>query len=106
MTRVTVELRPDIYDRLQAEAERQGQPVAALVEAWVVEHLQAPVAPDERERIRAVMAASGLLTNLSPDLQHLAAQSTATLEDVQAAFARAGGPPLSETVLEQRGPKP
>lgn len=106
MTSVTVELTPDIYDRLQAEAERQGQPVAAIIEAWVVEHLQTPVAPTERERVRAVMAAAGLLTDLSPDLQRLAAQSTATLEDVQAAFARAGGPPLSDTVLEQRGPKP
>ena len=63
-------------------------------------------APDgERERSIDVLRAARLLAEPSPDMLARAAQSTATLEDVQAAFARAGGKPLSEIVLNQRGAK-
>ncbi|HMO58209.1 MAG TPA: hypothetical protein PKA05_21315 [Roseiflexaceae bacterium] len=34
-----------------------------------------------------------------------AAGATLSLEEVQAILARAGGKPLSEIVIEQRGPK-
>lgn len=47
---------------------------------------------------------AGLLTEIGPELQKRASLSTATLDDVQAAFARVGGKPLSEVVIEQRGP--
>jgi hypothetical protein len=60
-------------------------------------------APDgERERGIEVLRAAGLLAEPSPEMLALAAQSTATLEEVQAAFARAGGKLLNEIVLEQR----
>jgi hypothetical protein len=52
-----------------------------------------------------VLLAAGLLAEPTPEMLAVAAQSTATLEEVQAAFARVGGKPLSEIVIEQRGPK-
>ena len=64
-----------------------------------------PAPAGERERVRAALQAAGLRAELGPEAQLLAAESTATLEEVEAAFARAGGQPLSEIVLEQRGPK-
>lgn len=46
----------------------------------------------------------GLLTELGPDLLKLA-NPAVSLAEVQESLARAGGTPLSEIVLEQRGPK-
>ncbi len=52
-----------------------------------------------------MLRAAGLLAELSPEEKERAAQSTATLEEVSAALDRAGGKPLSEIILEMRGPK-
>jgi len=57
-----------------------------------------------RERVRQALRAAGLLTDLGPNMRRLA-DPAVRLEDVNAALARAGGKPLSEIVLEQRGPK-
>jgi len=49
--------------------------------------------------------ATGLLSEPTAAMHAIAAQSTATLAEIQATFARVGGQPLSEIVIEQRGPK-
>jgi hypothetical protein len=114
MTMLTLDLPPDVYLRLHQDAERMGQTVESLAAMWLVERtrhtparddLPPPALPGERERARAVLREAGLLTELSPEEKERAARSTATLEEVQAAFARAGGKPLSEIVDEMRGPK-
>jgi hypothetical protein len=46
-----------------------------------------------------------LLAEPSDEMKAQAAQATMTLEEVQAALDRAGGQPLSEFIIEQRGPK-
>jgi hypothetical protein len=103
MTTVTLDLPPELYERLHAEAQRAGQPVEELVAAWVAERLRPPVS--ERERAIAVLRAAGLLAEPSEEMKALAAESTAALEEVSAALSRPGGKPLSEIIIEQRGPK-
>jgi hypothetical protein len=105
MTTVTLELPPELYERLQAEAQQIGAPIEVLIEDWLARRFPPPEPTAERERARAVLRAAGLLTELGPELKQRAARATATIEEIQAAFARAGGKPLSEIVIEQRGPK-
>jgi plasmid stability protein len=104
MTTLTLELPPDIYRQLRETATQQGKPAEELVEEWIAERIQ-PAQPSERERAREVLRAAGLLTELGPELKRLAADATMTLDEVSEAFSRAGGKPLSEIVIEQRGPK-
>jgi plasmid stability protein len=106
MTTLTLELPPDVYRRLREEADRLGRPAEAVAQDLLAERLApTPARMSERERAREVLRAAGLLAEPSPEMLAIAAQSTATLEEVQAAFARVGGKPLSEIVIEQRGPK-
>ena len=102
MTTHSLEIPQELYDRLRIEATRRGQPVEALAEELLETQLPPP---SERARLRELLRVRGMLAELSPELKARAAQATMTLEEVQAAFARAGGKPLSEIVIEQRGPK-
>ena len=104
MSQLTIDVRPDVLERLRREATRTGKPIEKVASELLEERLStAPVT--ERERARDVLRAAGLLTELGPELKQRAAQSTASLEEVSAALSRAGGKPLSEIVIEQRGPK-
>ncbi|NCC33851.1 MAG: hypothetical protein EOM24_17815 [Chloroflexia bacterium] len=104
MPDLTLAIPADVYQRLHDEALRRGASVEALAAEVLRTHL--PPAPvSERERVTAVLRAAGLLTELSPEEKERAAQSTLTLEDAQAILNRAGGQPLSEVLLEMRGPK-
>ena len=105
MTALTLDLPPDLYERLRVEAERQGQPPEAVARAWLAERLPASPATSDRERSIAAMQAAGLLTEPSAAMRARASRATMTLEEVSDALDRAGGKPLSEIVLEQRGPK-
>ena len=103
MSQLTIDVRSDTLKKLQQEASRVGKPV----EVFVSELLDAQ-APDkkqiEREQARAALRAAGLLTELGPELKLRAAQSHTSLEQVSAALSRSGEP-LSEIVIEQRGPR-
>jgi len=103
MTTMTLDLPTELYQRLQAEATRAGRPVNDLVAAWLKERL-APL-QSERERAIEVLRAAGLLAEPSAEMQARAAKATMSLAEVQAALDRAGGKPLSEMIIEQRGPK-
>lgn len=105
MTALTLDLPADLYERLRAEAERQGKPPETVVQAWLAERLPAPGPADSRERSVAAMRAAGLLVEPTPEQIAWAKTVNVTLEEVSAALDRAGGKPLSEIVLEQRGPK-
>ena len=59
----------------------------------------------EREQAIAVLRAGGLLTELSPEEQQRAAACTVTLEEVIEAMSSVEGQPLSELIIEMRGPK-
>ncbi len=113
MTTLTLDLPQDVYQRLVDEADRMGEAVEMIASTRLAEQLRTEathdVLPqtsiDEPERTVAVLREAGLLTELDPQEQAQAAQSTGTLQDVQAAFARVGGKPLSDIVNEMRGPK-
>ena len=104
MRTLTLELPTTLYEQLHREANRLGKPAQSIVQEWVVERLAPPSLAQEsnREKARQALRAAGLLREINPEWK---AASEGSLEDVQAAFARAGGKPLSEIVLEQRGPK-
>ena len=59
----------------------------------------------EREQFTEALRAAGMLTELGPEMKKRAEQCTVTLEEVRASLDRAGGKPLSEIIIEQRGPK-
>lgn len=101
MTGLTLELPPELYARLRAEAERAGKPVATVVEEWLSERLRTPSPGADRARTRA----AGLLVEPTPEERARAEAVTITLEEVRAALDHAGGTPLSEIVLARRGPK-
>jgi hypothetical protein len=106
MTTLTVERLPEAYRRLYEEAHRQGKSPQLVAQEWLIGRLSPlPLAPDsKREQVRLALRAAGPLVELRPDLC-LRADPTVHLGDVEAPLARAGGKPLSEIVLERRGPK-
>lgn len=105
MATLALELPTEIYHRLHDEAQRLGKPPQRVVQEWLIARLAPPVpASNDREKARRALHAAGLLADLSPDLRQRA-HPTVRLEEVEASLARAGGKPLSEIVLEQRGPK-
>ncbi len=106
MTSLTIDLPTDVYQRLETAAARQGKPAAVPAQEWLAEKSTEAVAPmTERDRVRAALRTAGLLAELSPEEKRLAAQSTLTLEEAQAIPDRTAGKPLSEIILEMRGPK-
>lgn len=70
----------------------------------VMETAPVPVM-SERDRATEALRAAGLLSEPSAEMRRLASESTLTLEEARAILDRAGGPPLSEVILEMRGPK-
>ncbi len=107
MVTLTIDLPLDVYERLRAAAAEQGKPIESLAREWLMERSapSGPAARTERERLRAALRAAGLLADLSPAEKELAAQSTLSLAEARAILDRAGGRPLSEIILEMRGPK-
>ena len=101
---ITIELSPDLYQRLHTEAQRRGTSVDAVAETLLTEHLPPPVI-SERDRVTEVLRAAGLLVEPSPEMRRLASQSTLTLEEARAILDRVGGQTLSEVIIEMRGPK-
>ena len=101
-----LDLSPDLYQRLRWEASRAKKPAALVAQEWLAERLAAEPAPpfDEREHVTQVLRAAGMLAELGPELR-AHADPTISLEEVCASLDRAGGKPLSEIILEQRGPK-
>ena len=106
MTTLTLELPPEVYRRLHEEADRLGKPPQAVVQEWLMERLSVPPleASSEREKVRQVLRAAGLLVEQLPHLPQRMDRQVG-LEDVAASLARVGGTPLSDIVLAQRGPK-
>lgn len=93
----------------QAGLVRGPEPSAeerhAAVQTYIREHSEEWAAMSQRERAIEVLRQSGMLTELTPEEKERAKQATMTLEEVRAALDRAGGKPLSEVIIEMRGPK-
>jgi len=113
MTALIVELPPDVYARMREKAERQGKSLEGaakeVLTEWVDPSGAAPVeearpTPD-REHVRAALRAAGLLVEPTPEQIAWAETVDVTLDEVIAALDQSEGKPLSEIVLEMRGPK-
>ena len=106
MTLLLLELPPEVYERLSEEAEENGDTVQVLARRLLEERLgPARRTASERDRVGQILRTAGLLTGLGPEMQDRARRSTASLEEVQAALDASEGRPLSEIVIEMRGPK-
>lgn len=105
MRTLTLELPTDIYQQLNNEANRLGKSTQLIVQEWVIERLvpKNPAIVNNRENARQALRAAGLLAE--PSRPTLNRRSSMSLEEVNAIFAQLGGKPLSEMVIEQRGPK-
>jgi hypothetical protein len=101
MTTLTLELPPELIERLHSAAAKPRKPVDAVVRNWLEEHL--PPNPQGEDR-RTALRDAGRLAEVSPDEIARAEVVTITLEEVSSALERAGGCPSSEVVIEQRGP--
>ena len=100
MTTLILELPKDLLGLLQKRASERGQELqeAAL---RILQKELAPEAKSEREHVAEVLQAAGLIRPVSEGLRQIA-DPTITHEEVEAAFAEAGGKPLSEIIIEQR----
>ena len=58
-----------------------------------------------RKQVTDALHDAGLCATPGPSITELAEASNVTLSEVQEMFRQAGGQPLSELVLELRGPK-
>ena len=112
MTALTLELPPELYAQLRAEAERQGKPPEGIAREWLAERLEPHAAPGvkidrptDRERVRAALRAADLLIEATPEQLAWVETNEVTLDEVRGALDRTGGKPLSEIILEQRGPR-
>lgn len=65
--------------------------------------VQAPSA--ERKQLWDIVRTTGRLAELSLEEKQCAATSTLTLDEARAMLDRAGGKPLSDSIIEMRGPK-
>lgn len=71
---------------------------------YLLERQQEQQPMSERDRFTAMLRVHGLLSEPTPEELARAATCTVTLEEVQEALTRAGGTPLSDIVIAQRGP--
>ena len=107
MTTLTLEVPPNLYQRLSEEAIRLGKSPQLIAQELLVERLTnlKPTIEDDHEKVGQILAEAGLLSELGPNLRQRAETATATLEEVKNALDHASGKPLSEIVLEQRRPR-
>jgi len=106
MATLKIELSSELYERLRSIASSRGTSVEMLAQTWIQAQSEVESAPESmRERLRAALRAAGLLAEPSEEMRRIAAESTLTLEEARAILDRVGGKPLSEVILEMRGPK-
>ncbi|NJN66671.1 MAG: hypothetical protein HC884_08090 [Chloroflexaceae bacterium] len=106
MHTLTIELPNDAYVQLETAARQIGKTVDMLVVELLTSQLLPVAAPSERDQVTVALQAAGMLAEPSAEMQHIATQGATISEAaVRQALSRAGGTPLSEMVLEQRGPK-
>lgn len=95
------------YRRLQEWARRAGKTPESLTREILEQALQEPISPlvsSSPQTTRQILQAAGRVRPLSPTLQRRIIPGV-TLEEVRTSLDRAGGQPLSEIILAQRGAK-
>jgi hypothetical protein len=107
MTLLTLELTSEQYKRLRRRANRLGKTPQQFAEELLTRELVESPLEDTQEQVKvtAVLRSAGLLTELTPDEKKRAEEVIVTLTEVRAALDRTAGKPLSEVIIEMRGPK-
>lgn len=103
MSKIVVELPPETYQRLREEARKTGK-TPELLTRELLEMALRPRAEAGQRTARGFLQASGRVRPLSESLRRKIIPGV-TLDEVRASLTNAGGPPLSEIVLVQRGSK-
>jgi len=114
MSTLTLTLTPTIFRRLQERAERAGRPPAKVAEELLAEQLASPAGEQARlDEVIQAMYAKGDLVAMSTDLAYWADDLRRSLGDeVEFQALRSEmeetvlDPPLSQAILEMRGPQP
>jgi hypothetical protein len=105
MTLLTLELEPELYEHLREEASRLGKSLEKTAETILSQRLTTPTPLSEKDKAIAALRKAGLLTELGPEMKKRADQADLSLEEVRAALDATAGKPLSELIIEMRGPK-
>ena len=105
MTVLTLELEPELYEHLRKEAARLDKSLEKTAETILSQQLVIPTPASEKTKAIEALRKAGLLTELGPEMKKRAEQANLSLKEVQAALDAAEGKPLSEIILEMRGPK-
>jgi hypothetical protein len=103
MTTLMIEVPPETYAELSSIAKQTGRSAADLALAQLQQWLASLHSQPSREQ--ALLREAGLVADPSPEMLQRAAQASMTLSEVRAALDRVGGKPLSEVIIEMRGPK-
>ena len=101
-TTIIVELSDTAHEQLKRRAEAMGSSPEALSREILERELDTCVA--EPKSPREILAAAGQVRPIGANLRSTIKRDV-SLAKVRAAFAAAGGPTLSDLILEQRGPR-
>lgn len=104
MSTLIIDLPPETYKRLEAQARKAGKAPEALTLEIIETALKAQ-AGTPSQTARELLQASGRIRPLSPALRRKIIPGV-TLDEVRRTVSRAAGPSLSEIILTQRGAKP
>lgn len=103
MSTITIDISSETYQKLAEEARTTGKKIEVLSR----ELLEGALKSRETARpktTREVLQAKGRVRPLGDTLRRRIIPGV-TLEEVRKALTQAGGPSLSDIILEQRGPK-
>lgn len=103
MSTIVINVPQETYRRLQEEARKAGKAPEVLTRELLEMSLQAREEAQQRTT-RGVLQASGRVRPLGETLRRKIIPGV-TLDEVRASLTKAGGSPLSEIVLTQRGAK-
>ena len=103
MNILEIDLPTETRRRLEAQALREGKTVHELTRELIESGLRS-CAESKPQTTKEILQSMGLLSSLSEELRKKIIPGV-TLEEVRAALTAAGGPSLSEIIMEQRGPK-
>lgn len=104
MSTLVIDISPETYRRLEEQARDAGKAPEALSRELIEAALRESRPPVPKEA-RDVLEALDRVRPLSDTLRAKIVPGV-TLDEVRAALTEASGRPLSEIVLEGRGPKP
>ena len=134
MDTITLTLSPEVHRRLEKKAKQVGQSPETVAQELLTGQLSPqagetgrvlreaslsvgyrsyiqpvpvvrPNTETEREKLSRLLREAGMMSEIGPHMRRLVETIPADRDKVVAILSRAGGEPLSEIVLEQRGPK-